>query len=302
MSNDRRDNRVRRYLSDPKSRDAWLVSTWYSDLVSQAIGARTHAGLTQKDIAERIGTTQSAIARLENDLDAKVGAGRLVRYLIACGVVPTADAIPLNDALAHLTDAPSSDLRLSNFMSDRDDLQGNPDVVAAKPAETTAAPSALPAISAVVAAPSVRNTKTHAEALAPMTEVLRSAAATWAVQSEQLSQALKPMSDVFAGLNASFSSPSSLSAVEQYMATMRAMTDNRAVVSEAIEAGLSPRPTAIPDSRLQPVVSQDRPYYRPAADAPGFVDYVGRPTPFRPARPQTNSQQGPAAVDRRIAV
>ncbi len=159
MSNDRRNARVREYLSEPESRDRWLVSTWYSELITQAIGARSRAGLTQGDIAERMGTTQSAIARLENDLDAKVGAGRLVRYLTACGVVPMTDTIPFEAVMDGLMADPSLPLQASSFalsatVGDEDDLvvesgsnEGSLDVDAIR----AQAPSARAEESALVA-------------------------------------------------------------------------------------------------------------------------------------------------------
>lgn len=303
MSTDRRDARVRRYLSQPESRDRWLVSTWYSDLVSQAIGARTHAGLTQKDIAERLGTTQSAIARLENDLDAKAGAGRLFRYLIACGVVPMADAVPLEDALAQLDETPSKDLRLGNFAGGRNGHQEPAHVTAAQVANAFSAPSVIPGISAAAAALTAQNAKSLSSVVAPWTESFRSLAASWVLQSPQFSQALPPMSEVFAGWNTSLSSASFLPAIEKDVATLRVTAAQHAIRGDATASGAPPRLLAAPDSRSQSVpsdVSQLR--LRPVADAPGFVELVRPSTPSQPTRPQTNSQRVQSPVERRLAV
>ncbi|MET0831886.1 MAG: helix-turn-helix transcriptional regulator [Acidimicrobiia bacterium] len=57
---------------------------------SLAREARRRSGLTQAELASRIGTTQSAVARLENDRSA-TSFDRLARIARACGLelVPT---------------------------------------------------------------------------------------------------------------------------------------------------------------------------------------------------------------------
>lgn len=53
-------------LSDPKVKKEYdLLAPRYA-VISDLISARLKRGLTQKDVAEKLGTKQSAIARLES--------------------------------------------------------------------------------------------------------------------------------------------------------------------------------------------------------------------------------------------
>jgi DNA-binding XRE family transcriptional regulator len=49
---------------------------------------RHDAGLTQAQIAEKLHTKQSAIARLEADFDGAMSLRRYVDFALACGLVP----------------------------------------------------------------------------------------------------------------------------------------------------------------------------------------------------------------------
>src|SRR5262249_54427900 len=51
-------------------------------------GARRRANLTQKELADRLGTTQPAVARLENDLDGRISLHRFIDYALACDEIP----------------------------------------------------------------------------------------------------------------------------------------------------------------------------------------------------------------------
>ena len=52
-------------LADPSTRAAYDAQADEFAVARELIAARTQAGLTQADVAERMGTTQSTIARLE---------------------------------------------------------------------------------------------------------------------------------------------------------------------------------------------------------------------------------------------
>jgi len=54
-----------KWLGDPEYREAYDAPEPEYALVREVIGARVRAGLTQEQLAQRMGTTQSAIARLE---------------------------------------------------------------------------------------------------------------------------------------------------------------------------------------------------------------------------------------------
>jgi transcriptional regulator with XRE-family HTH domain len=53
-------------LTDSAVREAYEALSYEFDLAGELIAARARAGLTQSEVAERMGTTQSVVARLES--------------------------------------------------------------------------------------------------------------------------------------------------------------------------------------------------------------------------------------------
>jgi transcriptional regulator with XRE-family HTH domain len=50
--------------------------------------ARLKAGLTQEEVAERMGTKQAVISRMESDTRGSISLHRFVDYAIVCGYIP----------------------------------------------------------------------------------------------------------------------------------------------------------------------------------------------------------------------
>ena len=71
-------------LANPSTRAAYAAQADEFALARELIAARTQAGLTQADVAERMGTTQSTVARLEGG-NAAPSLRSLQRYAQAVG-------------------------------------------------------------------------------------------------------------------------------------------------------------------------------------------------------------------------
>jgi DNA-binding XRE family transcriptional regulator len=71
-------------LADPSIRAAYDAQAEEFALTRELIAARTQAGLTQADVSERMGTTQSTVARLEGG-KAVPSMRSLQRYAQAVG-------------------------------------------------------------------------------------------------------------------------------------------------------------------------------------------------------------------------
>lgn len=80
---------IREALSESaESAREYLAESWLAEATGVLRDARRKAGLTQIEVAERLATTQSSIARLENDESGGVTLRRFINYLLACGRFP----------------------------------------------------------------------------------------------------------------------------------------------------------------------------------------------------------------------
>jgi transcriptional regulator with XRE-family HTH domain len=75
---------ARRWMKEPGFKESYDALDEEFSLASQFIEARTRAGLTQAQVADRMGTSQSAIARLESGT-AKPSLSTLKRFAQATG-------------------------------------------------------------------------------------------------------------------------------------------------------------------------------------------------------------------------
>jgi transcriptional regulator with XRE-family HTH domain len=66
----------------------YLKGAFLTSAVNALFYMRRQAGLTQAQVAERLNTKQSAIARLEGDFDGGMSLRRYVDFALACGMVP----------------------------------------------------------------------------------------------------------------------------------------------------------------------------------------------------------------------
>jgi transcriptional regulator with XRE-family HTH domain len=124
---------------------AYLRETWLASAVRALWEARRRAGLTQARVADQMHTTQSAIARLENDQEGGISLRRYVDYALACGALPfVPELVSFESLRAYAVDNPDEPLTASAY---RYWIAGPPDAGQQQAAsivlETPAGPSAL---------------------------------------------------------------------------------------------------------------------------------------------------------------
>ncbi|MCY3874269.1 MAG: helix-turn-helix transcriptional regulator [Rhodobacteraceae bacterium] len=72
------------FLSDPDNREAYEALSPEFDLARKLIAARVAAGLSQAEVAERMGTRQSEVSRIEGGRQ-NVSIAKLANYAEAVG-------------------------------------------------------------------------------------------------------------------------------------------------------------------------------------------------------------------------
>jgi transcriptional regulator with XRE-family HTH domain len=91
-----------------ESAKVYLRESWLAATMAMLSRARWAAKLTQAEVAERLGTTQSSVARLERADDTTFG--RFWEYLYACGVVPLElETVPFDDLREYVHQQPGAD-------------------------------------------------------------------------------------------------------------------------------------------------------------------------------------------------
>ena len=68
--------------------EEYLLTSWFYRGMEAIRNARLANGLTQRDVAEKLRTTQSVVARLENAHRGTFSLERFLRYAWACGAAP----------------------------------------------------------------------------------------------------------------------------------------------------------------------------------------------------------------------
>lgn len=80
-------------VNDDQVLREFLKTDWILSTMLNLEKVRKDMHYSQKDLAERLGTTQSVVSRTESDSTGAISVRRYVEWLLACGVVPTELAV-----------------------------------------------------------------------------------------------------------------------------------------------------------------------------------------------------------------
>jgi transcriptional regulator with XRE-family HTH domain len=105
------DDAIKQLLAnDDEATREYLKESFLLEAMTALFHARRAAGLTQAQLAERLHTKQSSIARLERDFTGSMTLRRFVEVAIACGVVPLDLTLaPLEQVARYATEAPDAE-------------------------------------------------------------------------------------------------------------------------------------------------------------------------------------------------
>lgn len=78
-------DRLKEDLKDPKFRQAYEEEAFKTDIAVQVAILRQKAGLTQSDLAKKIGVTQQVVARIENPDKSNMTVSTLRKVASALG-------------------------------------------------------------------------------------------------------------------------------------------------------------------------------------------------------------------------
>ncbi len=75
-------------VNDDQALREFIKTDWILSMMLNLEKVRKDSHYSQKDLAERLGTTQSVISRTESDSTGGISVRRYVEWLLACNVVP----------------------------------------------------------------------------------------------------------------------------------------------------------------------------------------------------------------------
>lgn len=87
-------NLHQKWMADPSYREAYEPIAPEFEIARELIAARARVGLSQAEVAQRMGTTQSAIARIESGKQ-KTSTRTLERYARATGSMIKISLVPV---------------------------------------------------------------------------------------------------------------------------------------------------------------------------------------------------------------